>query len=44
MACFPLAQQFKVPYFGGGAMTAGFTGKMLFLTIFVFILMQRCKR
>ena len=27
MACFPLAQQFKVPYFGGGAMTAGFTGK-----------------
>jgi branched-chain amino acid transport system substrate-binding protein len=27
MACFPIAQQYKVPYFGGGAMTAGFTGK-----------------
>jgi len=27
MACFPIAQQYKIPYFGGGAMTAGFTGK-----------------
>jgi len=27
MVCFPIAQQYKIPYFGGGAMTAGFTGK-----------------
>lgn len=26
-ACFPLAQQYKIPFFGGGAMTADFTGK-----------------
>jgi branched-chain amino acid transport system substrate-binding protein len=26
-ACFPLAQQYKIPYFGGGAMAADFTGK-----------------
>jgi branched-chain amino acid transport system substrate-binding protein len=27
MACFPIAQQYKIPYFGGGAMAADFTGK-----------------
>ena len=26
-ACFPLAEQYKIPFFGGGAMTAEFTGE-----------------
>jgi branched-chain amino acid transport system substrate-binding protein len=27
MACFPLAEQFKIPYFSGGAMASALTGK-----------------
>lgn len=27
LACFPLAEQFKIPYFGGGAMASALTGK-----------------
>ena len=26
-ACFPLAEQYKIPFFGGGAMTSEFTGE-----------------
>ena len=27
LACFPIAEQFKIPYFGGGAMASALTGK-----------------
>lgn len=27
LACFPIAEQFKIPYFSGGAMASGLTGK-----------------
>jgi branched-chain amino acid transport system substrate-binding protein len=27
LACFPIAEQYKIPYFGGGAMASALTGK-----------------
>ena len=43
LACFPIAEQYKIPYFGGGAMTSALTGKVAvpyYIRIHTHALMQ----